>query len=159
MGNLQGKLLKNKNGLMLIEVILSMGLIMVVISMIIPLFLRLNNIYKATVDYDRNYFYAQEALLYIKNEMIQNTLNCNIDNNKIKINKLDGTRKEVYRAKGTNNLFDIIVTYYSNNYASATNNILKSVKDFQIIKKDKLIYLYIITSDGKKYERCWPLNL
>jgi hypothetical protein len=107
---------------------------------------------------DRNYLYAQEALLFIQNEMSQNSLSNSIENNKIKIAKVDGKQKEIYLSLRSPDSSDIVITHIQYGFASTTNNVLRNIKDFKFIKKGKVMYIYILTMDGKKFERCLPLN-
>ncbi len=155
---LQRKLLKTSKGIMLLDLIISMGMATIIISIVIPIFLRFNYLYNRTVVNDRNYFYAQEALLFIKGEISKSSLKCEAENNKIKISKLDGTKQYIYFVNTGAGLGDIVVNYYSNGSSSTVNNILRNVKEFKFMQKNNVIYIYIITSDGKKFERCLALN-
>ena len=155
----QGKLLKISKGITLIELIVAIGLSGIIIAMILPIFLRFNFLYNKLILNNRSYTYANEAMLFIENEINQNTLNSYINNNKITIEKLDGTRKEIYFIKKEKNLGNIVVTYYNSASSSATNNILRNISDFKFTIKENLIYLNIITIDGKSFERCLSLRI
>jgi len=155
---LQGKLLKTDKGIMLLEFIISAGMVTIIISILIPVFLRFNYLYNRAIVNDRNYFYAQEALIFIKGEISKSSLKCEVENKKIKISKLDGTKQYIYFVNKGAGLGDIVVNYYSNESSSAVNNILRNVKEFIFVQKNNVLYIYVVTSDGKKFERCIALN-
>ena len=98
-------------------------------------------------------------MLFIQNEISDNNLNTFVNNNKIIIKKLDGTTKEIYFAPKEKNSGNIVVTYYTSRYSSATNNILKNISNFKFTVKENLIYINIITIDGKSFERCLSLKI
>lgn len=156
---LQRKLLKTSKGITFIELIVSIGLNTIIIAMILPMFLKFNFLYNKLIINDRSYSYANEAILYIQNEVEHNTLSTFVNNNKIIIQKLDGTKKEIYFTPREKNLGNIVVTYYINAYSSATNIILRNISDFKFTIKENLIYLNIATIDGKSFERCLTLKM
>ena len=156
---LQRKLLKIRKGITLVELIIAIGLNSIIIAMILPMFLRFNFLYNKLIINSRSYSYANEAMLFIENEIKQNTLNTFVNNNKITIEKLDGTKKEIYLTEKEKNLGNIVVTYYNSTYSSATNNILRNVSDFKFTVKVNLLYINIITIDGKNFERCLSLKI
>jgi Tfp pilus assembly protein PilE len=155
----QRKLLKVNAGITLIELIISVALSCIIISIIIPFFLRENYLFNKSIINDRSYLYVHEATLFIESQIEQNSLYTIIDNNKIGIKEFDGTRKEIYFTKVSKDSGNIVVTYYQNAYASTTNILIRNVEDFKVIQKQNLIYLCIITMDGKKFDRCLTLSL
>jgi len=159
MSNFQRKLLKINKGITLIELIVAIGLCTIIISMILPIFLKFNFLYNKLIINTRNDSYANEAILFIKNEMDKNTSNIFVNNNKIIIGKIDGQRKEIYFAQRQTNPGNIVVTYYENSLSSSTNNILRNITAFTFNKKGNLIYIKIVTLDGRSFERCLNLKL
>jgi len=159
MSNFQRKLLKINKGITLIELIVAIGLCTIIISMILPIFLKFNFLYNKLIINTRNDSYANEAILFIKNEMDKNTSNISVNSNKIIIGNIDGVRKEIYFSQRQTNLGNIVVTYYENVYSSSTNNILRNIKAFTFNKKGNLIYIKIVTLDGRSFERCLNLKL
>ena len=155
----QGKLLKTTKGITLIELIVAIGLNSIIISMIIPIFLKFNFLYNKLIISSRSYSYANEAMLFIQNEINQNTLNVFVNNNKITIEKLDGIKKEIYFVSKEQNSGNIVLTYYNGAHVVATNNIVRNISDFKFIVKENIIYINIITIDGKSFERCLPLKI
>ncbi|MBC8062297.1 MAG: hypothetical protein H7Y18_16735 [Clostridiaceae bacterium] len=127
--------------------------------MIIPTFLRFNYLYNKLIINSRSCSYVNEAMIFIENEIHQNTINTIVINNKIKVEKLDGTKKEIYFIEKEKNLGNIVVTYYNNSYSSATNIILRNISAFKFTIKGNLIYLNIVTSEGKSFERCLYLKI
>lgn len=156
---LKRKLLKIAKGITLVELIIAIGLSSIIIAMILPTFLRFNSIYNKLIISNRSYSYANEAMLFIESEINQNTLNTFVNNNKITIEKLDGTKKEIYFMRKDSSSGNIVVSYYLTSSSSAKNNILTNISDFKFITKENLIYLNIITIDGKSFERCLYLKL
>ena len=159
MRNLQRKLLITNKGISLVELIVAIGLCSIIIAMIIPTFLRFNFLYNKLIINSRSYSYANEAMLFIEDQIHDNTLNTFVNNNRITIQKLDGTKKEIYFAEKEKGLGNIVVTYYKSSYNSATNNILRNVNDFKFTIKGNLIYLSLTTIDGKVFERCLYLKI
>lgn len=155
----QGKLLKISRGITLVELIVAIGLNSIIIAMILPAFLKFNFLYNKLIINSTNYSSANEAILFIEDEINQNTLNTLVKNNKIIIEKLDGTKKEIYFTEKEKDLGNIVVTYYKSTYSSATNNILRNISGFNFTIKENLLYISIITLDGKNFERCLSLKI
>lgn len=48
----------------------------------------------------------------------------------------------------------VVVKYTKGKSTLAINNMLYNIKDFEVVEKDKLIYLIITDMYGKEYIRC-----
>jgi len=156
---LQRKLLRSSKGITLIELIVSIGITTTIISMILPTFLKFNFLYNKLIISDRNYSYVIEAMLDIQNQITLNTLNVNINENKIVINKLDKTVKKIYFVPLVGNLGNVCVSTYKLEDGIHKDIMLADIRSFNVAVKGNLIYLKIITSDGKSFERCLYLKI
>ena len=155
---LQRRLLRRKKGASIIEIVVSISISFLIISILIPIYLETYNSYKATIIQNRDYFYAKDAFAYIESELTQNTISASVNNNKICIKKSDGMEKEILTVVTNNNIRNIQVDYYKNNVFQASNIVLRNIKDFSIKVKNNILYVSITLIDEFLFERCLPLN-
>lgn len=155
---LQRKLLIKKIGISILEIIVSIGISLLIISMLVPMYFSLNNSYKTSIIKDREYFYLKEAFAYIENEITQNTISAEFSSNKISLKKNDATEKQILASAESFNTKTIRVNYYKNNVLQASNIILRNIKDLNVVVKNNLLYVTIILPDDRYQERCLPLN-
>ena len=148
----QRRLLKVNKGFSLIEMLLSTALIGIILSMIIPMFFKVYRLYNRTIINNRSYLCAQEALMFIENEINQSSINNDFTDNMVI--KLDVGRKKIYKETSGDNRVSIVLKENSD----APRKILDNISDFQVARKNNVIYLCITTMDGKKFERCLALK-
>ena len=153
---LQGKLLRLSKGITLIELIVSIGITTTIISMIVPTFLKFNFIYNKLIISDRNYSYVIEAMLDIQNQITFNTLRSSVNDDRIIIYKLDGTVKQIYFVQSEGN---ICVSTDKINQNLHVDIMLADINEFNVTVKENLLYVNIITRDGKSFERCLYLKI
>ncbi|MCM8711029.1 type II secretion system GspH family protein [Clostridium sp. SYSU_GA19001] len=144
-----------KKGFTLLEVIVSAGIASILVSILIPIFLKYNLIYKENTKEYREYFYCFEALMFIEQE-INNGKNVRINNNVIQINYSDGITKK-YIQQNTNGC--IVLVHTENNVVKAVNNILNNISSFTVVQKRNTTYICITARSGERYERCFGIKL
>lgn len=110
-------------------------------------------IHRIEIKESRESFYVNEAFLIIESQ-INSAKYTKINNNKIALKRYDETGFDYIRKDKDS---DIIISYGSI-YSSATNNILKNVKEFNVEDKGDLVYITIEIKRGIIYKRCLGLE-
>ncbi|MBL4937924.1 type II secretion system protein [Clostridium sp. YIM B02515] len=144
----KGKLLNSK-GLTLIELIVSISIASIAAVVLVTILLQSIRSYKNNTDDYRSYFYLSEALMFVQHE-INNSKDISIQTNNIelkfseditKIIKLnpEGSLEIVHKEKGS---------------IKAVNNIINNIGEFNVIQKDKVIYITAALKNGERYKGC-----
>lgn len=155
---------KRKKGVTLIELIISMSINLVIIT----LSFQIVNISKKNIDFFMaeaiNEDYFDDGLMTIdrimKGYMITNVKiieKDNLRNPKIivtirKSNLQEKTYDKVISFNDSNKR--VILQTYEDKYLTGTNTIMRNVEDFKIIKKENIYYLKIIYKGGKERIQC-----
>lgn len=139
-----------KRGFTLIELLISLALIGI-ISLIGIKNLALNNkIYYMEVNKDLEEFYINEAFVFIEykiNKSISVEKTSKYGRNMI---KLTSDRKSFIELYGST-----LIIAYDTEYPTNYNNIMYSIKGFNVEEIDNVIYIKIVDKYGKEYERCF----
>lgn len=144
-----------KKGFTLLELIVSIGIASILVSILISMFLKYNYIYSINTKEYREYFYCSEALMFIEHE-VNNSKYVKISNNIIELNYADGITKKYIQL---NTKGSIVIIHTENNTTKTVNNILNNIRDFSVIQKRNTIYVCITDNSGERYERCFGVKL
>lgn len=141
---------RKKRGFTLIELIISLSLI-ATISLIEIKNLALNNkIYYMEVNRNLEEFYINEAFTFIEYKINTSTSVEIISKHGRSMIKLTSDRKSFIELYGST-----LIISYDNEYPMDYNNIMYSIKGFNIEEKDNVLYIKIIDKYGEEYERCF----
>jgi type II secretory pathway pseudopilin PulG len=144
-----------KKGYTLLEVLISLCLSGLIITAMIPLYLRYNSNYIADKKRSENEFYAQEALMFIENSIKQCKF-VRITGNLIELNYNENNIKKYI---GLNSVGDIVFTHVENEVSRTPNNILNNITAFNVLQKENTVYVAITVDSGERYERCIGIRL
>lgn len=140
-----------KKGFTIIELLVSMVLICLMTFSIITMALKFDGKYKKEVLSSREDFYIREALLYIEEQIENDTQYVVAQNDTIELVRTDGIHTDFISKSNANKLVIIYKQY--NSYLS-TNDIMKGVSDFQVNVNNKIIIITIKGENGEVFERC-----
>lgn len=157
MSNIQGRLLKNSKGVTILEMLISLSIASIICSMVLPVFFYIGRFYNRSTNIEKSWFSACQGMLYIDSCLQEDVTDVQLDNNKLKILFSDGSNKEIYFVK-SGSIGTILVC--SENYKGKfVNNVVKNISDFKAEVNRNLVYITIQTSDGRKYIRCFGVEL
>lgn len=143
-----------KKGFTLIELIISIGIVSIIfIAVGKNLVLQLSN-YKDSISNHKEELYIEQAFLFIEGKIKEGD-NIKVlktsNSDEIEITTRDRSDYiKLYKDK-------IIISYGKSSYATI-NNILIGVKGFVVTEVENTIYIKIILSDRKEYERCFGIK-
>ncbi|GAA0723832.1 hypothetical protein GCM10008905_16930 [Clostridium malenominatum] len=143
-----------KKGFTLIELIISIGIVSIIfITVGKNLVLQLSN-YKYSISNHKEELYIDQAFLFIEGKIKEGD-NIKVlktsNSDEIEITTRDRSDYiKLYKDK-------IIISYGKSSYATI-NNILIGVKGFVVTEVENTIYIKIILSDRKEYERCFGIR-
>lgn len=141
---------RKNRGFTLIELIISLSLI-AIISLIEIKNLALNNkIYYMEVNKDLEEFYINETFTFIEYKINKSISVEKISKNGRSIIKLNSDRKSFIELYG-----NTLIIAYDTDYPMNYNNIMYSIKGFNIEEKGNVLYIKIIDKYGEEYERCF----
>lgn len=141
---------RTKKGFTLIELLISLALIGT-ISLIGMKSLALNNkIYCLEVNKDLEEFYINEAFIFIEYKINKSTSIERTSKYGRSIIKLTSDRQSFIELYGST-----LIIAYDTEYPMNYNNIMYSIKGFNVEEKDNVIYIKIIDKYGDEYERCF----
>lgn len=148
-------------GFTLIEVIVSISISTILLLITIKISTSLTTNYLMDVKENIKKNNIDNALLNI-----DNLINCSLiddikgdfDKNKIIIKYITDINKNYYKIKTiglyNNNLIVSTINYDSDGVTKGDNTLLKNVKEFNVIKKENLIYFEIVMISQERYIRC-----
>ena len=141
---------RKKRGFTLIELIISLSLI-TTISLIEIKNLALNNkIYYMEVNRNLEEFYINEAFTFIDYKINTSTSVERTSKYGRSMIKLTSDRKSFIELYGST-----LIIAYDTEYPMDYNNIMYSIKEFNIEEKGNVLYIKIIDKYGEEYERCF----
>lgn len=145
-----------KKGVTLLEVTLAMFIGSIVVLIGISLFSYSIKSYKEAVIKDRDEVYSKEALRFIEGEIndVKNKL-IRVEGNQLILKKLTGDKYTIKIAKVSESKSKIVITYDKVIGKDTTDIILEGIADFKLKSDKNLIYVFIYTSNGEEYKRCF----
>ncbi|WP_125152242.1 prepilin-type N-terminal cleavage/methylation domain-containing protein [Clostridium rectalis] len=139
-----------KKGFTLVEMIISISLMLSIYTMGFKVMTQYLHYYKKEQNYAVNEFYANEAFIFIE-EQIHRADNVELLNNmgKSELKLCKNGMENYIKLKGKK-----LILTYGNSDTGYHNNILVNIKGLNMYKKGNVLYLAIITEMGSEYERC-----
>lgn len=111
------------------------------------------NFYSKQIEIQNQDSYVSEGMLIIENLM--NGGDVEIKNGAIAINKNSDEYNLIQFDKYSEKL---IVDYYRYNIKVTSNNVMFKIKNFNIVRNNNLVYIFITCKDGRRYMRCFILK-
>jgi CRISPR/Cas system-associated exonuclease Cas4 (RecB family) len=139
-----------KKGVTLIELVVSIGAAVALLSIIVIELLNYNSIRVSGVKSSRDYFYCMEALMFMEHE-IDTAKSTGVNNNVIELNYLDETIKKIIRLNFEGK---VVLVHIENDKIITSNNIVTGIEEFQAVMKGNTVYLAVKRKDGERYEKC-----
>lgn len=133
----------NKKGFTLVEVLTTLFIISIVLSMVMDIYIRDIKIGKENALDWRKAEYINQAFSIIEFNLEREVENIIVESNQIIITRVIGAIDTI-KLKDSN----IIIKY-----AGTSNYILKEVTDFKVLRKGSLIYISILYK-GERYIKC-----
>lgn len=140
-----------KKGFTLIEVVVSLSLITILLSLLMLIFSYSSKNFKEEIFENRNTYYLNEALNYIEDQINKGKKNIMVRGNKIYLTYENANKKIIERRREK-----LIIRHRGD--PDTTNNILTGIKDFIITENKNIMYVKITMKDGRKKERCFVLR-
>ncbi|MBM7869271.1 prepilin-type N-terminal cleavage/methylation domain-containing protein [Clostridium pascui] len=141
---------RRKRGFTLIELVISLALIGT-ISLIGVKSLVLNNkVYYLEVNKDLEEFYINEAFIFIEYKITKSTSVEKTSKYGRSMINLISDRQSFIELYGST-----LIISYDTEYPINYNNIMYSIKGFDVEEKGNVIYIKIIDKYGDEYERCF----
>lgn len=144
-----------KKGFSLIETVVALAIASIITAMVSNFYLKYSKSYNINTVSNRNYFYCNEALMFIENE-IRNSKSAAVNNNILEVKYPDGIVKKYIKYNGAGSL---VIVHTESGTTKAVNNILNNVSGFSVFQKYNTIYVEIIIKGGDRYERCFGINV
>lgn len=145
-----------KKGNTLLELIVSVGIISFLISAEVTIYLINYAKYTKSIKFNKNFFYAEEAIAFLEYETKNSTLYITTDSKKLSIYKTDGTVDVITLDTAENSLN---ISYEKNGVSVANNKITSNIKCFEVKQIGAIIFLKLITMDGETYQRCLAIKI
>ncbi|WP_234120045.1 competence type IV pilus minor pilin ComGF [Clostridium hydrogenum] len=111
------------------------------------------NFYSKQIEIQNQDSYVSEGMLIMENLM--NGGDVEIKNGAIAINKNSDEYNLIQFDKYSEKL---IVDYYRYNIKLTSNNVMFKIKNFNIVRNNNLVYIFITCKDGRRYMRCFILK-
>lgn len=155
----------NKNtflkGFTLIEVMISISIASIVLFITVKIGATLITNYLGSVKENIERNNIDNALLNIDNLVncsLIEEIQCDFDKNIINVKYTTDIKKNYYKIKTIElhkaNLVVSTINYDSDGKTKGENTLLKNVKEFNVIKKENLIYFEIVMASEERYIRC-----
>lgn len=143
-----GNMRKTK-GVTLMELIATLSIVSIVISLVITTYGVWMKNYKDDIEYSRGITEINESLMYIDYHVNYNGKGCFEKDDKVIIPSSDGTTEDYIGLVGNE-----LRVYYKNKTSGYTYQpLLYGVKEFSIIENGKVLFIKIINEDGVKGEK------
>lgn len=157
---IKGNIKKNQ-GFTLIEVIISICLITLVVSLLLPTFSVHSNTYNYLSNYVKSDIAIKEALGFIQQEILENSEEIEIKDNEIHIKKglsASETNHKLYFKTVRKVVFQgsVIYVYFknqSNDFSFTPQPLLYEVETFNVEENFGVIFIKIKTKDGNTGEK------
>lgn len=149
-----------KKGVTLIELIISLFIVSVIVTIEFGSFSNSIKNYKEVILNDREEVYSREALRFIESEIIdvKNKI-IKIENNKLVLKKYNGDMNIIKVAKKSKDEFKIVIEYDKvTSNINTTDTIVEGIGGFKVKEDKNLIYIEINTIYGDEYKRCLGSN-
>lgn len=141
---------KKNKGLTLIELLRSLSLIIMLISVIISTFVSFSKIYKDVSQYSKSNVSTKEALFFIEKEIEEYGSKAVIKDNTLYIYKNAYLKNKVIKSSNT-----LYYYYQDGNNGYRPQPLLYDVTLFEVKEKENLLYVKLKIKDGKEFERCF----
>lgn len=139
-----------KRGFTLIELIISLALIGTISLIGIKSLVLNNKVYYLEVNKDLEEFYINEAFIFIEYKISKSTSVEKTSKYGRSMIKLISDRQSFIELYG-----GTLIIAYDTEYPINYNNIMYSIKGFDVEEKGNVIYIKIIDKYGDEYERCF----
>ncbi|WP_186430002.1 prepilin-type N-terminal cleavage/methylation domain-containing protein [Clostridium sp. BSD9I1] len=141
---------RRKRGFTLIELIISLALIGTISLIGIKSLVLNNKLYYLEVNKDLEEFYINEAFIFIEYKISKSTSVEKTSKYGRSMIKLISNRQSFIELYGST-----LIIAYDTEYPTNYNNIMYSIKGFDVDEKGNVIYIKIIDKYGDEYERCF----
>ncbi|MBE6067890.1 MAG: prepilin-type N-terminal cleavage/methylation domain-containing protein [Clostridium lundense] len=141
---------RRKRGFTLIELIISLALIGTISLIGIKSLVLNNKVYYLEVNKDLEEFYINEAFIFIEYKISKSTSVEKTSKYGRSMIKLISGRQSFIELYGST-----LIIAYDTEYPTNYNNIMYSIKGFDVEEKGNVIYIKIIDKYGDEYERCF----
>lgn len=141
---------RRKRGFTLIELIISLALIGTISLIGIKSLVLNNKLYYLEVNKDLEEFYINEAFIFIEYKISKSTSVEKTSKYGRSMIKLISDRQSFIELYGST-----LIIAYDTEYPTNYNNIMYSIKGFDVDEKGNVIYIKIIDKYGDEYERCF----
>lgn len=139
-----------KRGFTLIELMISLALIGTISLIGIKSLVLNNKVYYLEVNKDLEEFYINEAFIFIEYKISKSTSVEKTSKYGRSMIKLISDRQSFIELYGST-----LIIAYDTEYPINYNNIMYSIKGFDVEEKGNVIYIKIIDKYGDEYERCF----
>lgn len=153
-----------KKGYTLLEVVISIGISLMIFSLVLNIFGLYHVLYKKSVSSGRQKIYLNEVSIFVEAKLEEGTRIKFLDNskecftdNKIKFVDIEKKRIDVMELDNVGNL---IITYYEyinsedNLHKLGENIVLRNIELFQVDIRGGVMYLTVKNRKGEKIEKC-----
>ncbi|MBA5850630.1 type II secretion system protein [Clostridium sp. cel8] len=144
---------KIKPGFTIIEILIVIAMISTIVSIQVTVILKYMKVSKEEIYFSRDNFYVNEAFAIIKSE-IDKAKYINISNNMIALKRHDNGEWDYIKLSVNSN----IVLAYGGPGFKTTNNVLKNVSEFTVLKRYNMCFLTIKTKRGNVYRKCFGIS-
>ncbi|WP_081957252.1 type II secretion system protein [Clostridium sp. HMP27] len=141
---------RRKRGFTLIELIISLALIGTISLIGIKSLVLNSKLYYLEVNKDLEEFYINEAFIFIEYKISKSTSVEKTSKYGRSMIKLISDRQSFIELYGST-----LIIAYDTEYPTNYNNIMYSIKGFDVDEKGNVIYIKIIDKYGDEYERCF----
>lgn len=144
-----------KKGFSLVELLIVISIISIFLVFESKIFLK--NIYsyrKMVVDMQSE-FYINEALMFIENEVKNNTQRITVHDNTIDLYRTEQNCIDSIYFRIQNGKPSIVISYTKSGWSLGVNNIINNIKDFKVQYRPYTVFVAITAFNEKKYERCF----
>ncbi|MBU5487544.1 prepilin-type N-terminal cleavage/methylation domain-containing protein [Clostridium sp. MSJ-8] len=134
--------MNNRHGFTLIELVISIAIGMIVVSICTNLCANCISKYNCYIEETNNMNELEEVIINIsrilREEHVKNIYSMD---NKIITNTAEDSYEIIYR--NNNKICIDYVTFYANRLNKTTTKVIGEIEDFQVVNKDRLIYITI----------------
>ncbi len=148
--------MRKAKGYALLEVMLSIAISLIIAVILGDIIYLSIKDYKESMKIAKEYLYVSEALNFIDNEIHNETEDIEISGKSIYLKKKlsspsSPNKMNIISLDGSSR---VVIQYLEYDFLKSTNTILRNVEDFNLTKKNNLIYIKITLKTGKMVERC-----
>lgn len=157
------KIQSKKCGISILEVLIAMSVISILMLTILSISTRCYSLFSECIRNNEENYNVYEAYAFIDNKLnksnntviYENKITINITQNYINEESLVNKNTIEFNAGSK----ELIIKYFQDDEYKSTNVILRNVNGFNIVQKNLVVYITIITNDGRKYERCLGIKI